>query len=63
MDPFTRVIFVMSRWWHEPHPHITLLVMLAALTLVAMLILIERDIIWPDLLRTDHIPARRLPHR
>jgi len=57
-----RMAFFLWRLWRNPPSRTKLLVMLAALALAIGIVLVERYVGWPDLLRTERAPRVRVPH-
>ncbi|WP_426956622.1 hypothetical protein [Muricoccus radiodurans] len=61
MDPYTRLLFLMARWWRNPPSRRALIAMGVALAVCILLVTVERTVGWPDWLRTERVPMRRLP--
>jgi hypothetical protein len=62
LDPVTRLLVLLARLWRNPPSRKKLAVMLGALALALGLVLVERFLGWPDWLRANPVPMRRLPH-
>lgn len=60
MDPLTRLLFFLSRLVRNPPSRRVALVMLGALALAIGLVVVERVWGWPEALRTERVPMRRL---
>lgn len=60
MDPLTRLLFFLSRLVRRPPSRRVVMVMLVALALAIGLVLVEQLWGWPEALRTERVPMRRL---
>ncbi|KAA2212248.1 hypothetical protein F0Q34_15565 [Pseudoroseomonas oryzae] len=60
MGPLLRLSIFLSRLVRNPPPRRVALVMLTALVLAVGLVVVERTIGWPEALRADKVPMRRL---
>lgn len=60
MDPFTRILIQLVQWHRHPpsRRHLQILVVTVAAALAIGLF--ERVVGWPDWLRTEPVPIRRM---
>ena len=56
------MLHFMWRLWRNPPSRTKLIVMMVALALSFGLVIIERTVGWPDILKTERAPRYRLPH-
>ncbi|MFT8245421.1 hypothetical protein [Roseomonas sp. BN140053] len=60
MDPYTRLLVLMAQWWRHPPDRTRIIVILAALAIALLIVGFEHVFGWPDWLRTNPVPIRRL---
>ncbi|WP_270934445.1 hypothetical protein [Falsiroseomonas oryzae] len=60
MDPMTRLLIRMAQWYRNPPSPRVLAILGAVLALAVVLVLIERFVGWPDWLRSEPVPVRRM---
>jgi hypothetical protein len=60
MDPMTRLFLQLAHWVRNPPSRTHAIVMLVALVAAVALVLVERFVGWPDWLRSDPVPIRRV---
>lgn len=60
MDPFTRILIQVAQWYRNPpsrrYVYILAVVVVASVAIASF----ERFIGWPDWLRTEPVPIRRM---
>lgn len=60
MDPMTRLFLQLAQWVRNPPSRTQAIVMLVALIAAVSLVLVERFVGWPDWMRSDPVPIRRI---
>jgi hypothetical protein len=60
MDPLTRILIRLAQWHRNPPSWRWVRIALVTLVAVAAIVLIERVFGWPDWLRTEPVPIRRM---
>ncbi|NKC32528.1 hypothetical protein [Falsiroseomonas selenitidurans] len=60
MDPLTRILWRLAQWWRHPPSPYFVRILVATLLVVLAVVLVERFIGWPEWLRTERVPIRRL---
>jgi len=60
VGPLLRLGILMWRLVHRPPSRRAAIAMLAALALSVGLVLVERYVGWPEALRTERVPLRRM---
>ena len=60
MDPLTRLLFRLVQWYRNPPSRQYLWIAAIAIALSVAVVLFERVFGWPDWLRTEPVPVRRM---
>lgn len=60
MDPMTRLFIQLAQWLRNPPSRRQAIVMLVALVAAVSLVLVERFVGWPDWMRSEPVPIRRV---
>lgn len=60
MDPLTRILIRLAQWHRNPPSRRWVQIAVVTLILVAVIVAIEKLVGWPDWLRTERVPIRRI---
>lgn len=60
MDPMTRIFIKLARWFRNPPSRSWLVIAAVTVAACLALALVERFVGWPDWLRAEPVPVRRL---
>jgi hypothetical protein len=61
MDPLARILLRLAQWQRNPPSRRWVQIAVVTLIFVVVIVLIEKFVGWPDWLRTERVPIRRLP--
>jgi hypothetical protein len=60
MDPLTRILLRLAQWYRNPPSRRYLWIAGVAIAASVAIVLLERVFGWPDWLRTERVPIRRI---
>ncbi len=60
MDPLTRILFRLAQWYRNPPSRRYLWIAGIAIAVSIAIVLLERGLGWPDWLRSEPVPIRRM---
>ncbi len=60
MDPLTRILFRLVQWYRNPPSRRYLWIAGIAVAVSIAIVLLERGFGWPDWLRSEPVPIRRM---
>jgi hypothetical protein len=60
VDPLTRILIRLAQWHRNPPSRRWVRIAVVTLVLVAVVVAIERLFGWPEWLRTEPVPVRRM---
>jgi hypothetical protein len=60
MDPLTRLLIRLAQWYRNPPSRQWLYILGVVLVFSVALVAVERFVGWPDWLRSEPVPIRRM---
>jgi hypothetical protein len=60
MDPLTRLLIRLAQWHRNPPSRRWVRIAVVTLVLVTVIVVVEKLVGWPDWLRTEPVPIRRM---